>query len=146
MYKMNYILDSMRIFMKAFHNLLLFNRSFIFSEYILIFGIILLLMIDSTFDKKDISWLYFISSVSLVTNLTGLLFCCREECMINLSRNFQMNNFNEIFQFLILLYMFNSMYSPISRVHKMYKNSYIRIYVIRINNSYRGMFLSSLTI
>lgn len=146
MYRMNYILDSMRIFMKAFHDLLLFNRSFIFSEYILIFGLVLLLMIDSTFDKKDISWLYFISSISLVMSLTVLLFCWRKECMISLSRNFQMNNFNEIFQFLILLYMFNSMYSPICRVHKMYKNSYIRIYVIRINNYYRGMFLSILTI
>ncbi|KAH9695852.1 hypothetical protein KPL71_022943 [Citrus sinensis] len=82
---MNYILDSMRIFMKAFHDLFLFNRSFIFSEYILIFGLIPFLMIDSTFDKKYISC------------LTALLFCWREEYMISLSRNFQMNNFNEIF-------------------------------------------------
>ena len=43
----NFILDSTRIFMKAFH-LLLFNGSFIFPECILIFGLILLLMIDST--------------------------------------------------------------------------------------------------
>lgn len=146
MYIMNYIFDSMRIFMKAFHDLLLFNRSFIFSDYVLIFGLILLLMIDSTFNKKYISWLYFISSISLVMSLTTLLFCWREECIISLSRNFQMNNFNKIFQFLILLYMFNSMDSPICRVHKMYKNDYIRIYVIRINTYYRGMFLSSLTI
>lgn len=94
---MNYILDSMRIFMKAFHDLFLFNRSFIFSEYILIFGLIPFLMIDSTFDKKYISWLYFISWISLVMSLTALLFCWREEYMISLSRNFQMNNFNEIF-------------------------------------------------
>ncbi|KAK2989018.1 hypothetical protein RJ640_014208 [Escallonia rubra] len=57
----NFILDSTRIFMKAFH-LLLFDGSLIFPECILIFGLILLLMIDSTSDQKDIYWLYFISS------------------------------------------------------------------------------------
>ncbi|KAJ0714541.1 hypothetical protein HanPI659440_Chr13g0490641 [Helianthus annuus] len=59
----NFILDSTRIFMKAFH-LLLFDGSLIFPECILIFGLILLLMIDSTSDQKDIPWLYFISSTS----------------------------------------------------------------------------------
>ncbi|CAN6483005.1 unnamed protein product [Victoria cruziana] len=98
----NFILDSMRIFMKAFH-LLLFNGSFIFPEYILIFGLILLLMIDLTSDKKYTPWLYFISSTSLVMNITALLFRWREEPMICFLGNFQTNNFNEIFQFLILL-------------------------------------------
>nr|YP_010467708.1 NADH dehydrogenase subunit B [Myrtus communis]YP_010467724.1 NADH dehydrogenase subunit B [Myrtus communis]UVF29714.1 NADH dehydrogenase subunit B [Myrtus communis]UVF29730.1 NADH dehydrogenase subunit B [Myrtus communis] len=98
----NLILDSTRIFMKAFH-LLLFDGSFIFPECILIFGLILLLMIDSTSDQKDIPWLYFISSTSLVMSITALLFRWREEPMILFSGNFQMNNFNEIFQFLILL-------------------------------------------
>nr|YP_009668861.1 NADH dehydrogenase subunit B [Callisthene erythroclada]YP_009668876.1 NADH dehydrogenase subunit B [Callisthene erythroclada]QCW93860.1 NADH dehydrogenase subunit B [Callisthene erythroclada]QCW93875.1 NADH dehydrogenase subunit B [Callisthene erythroclada] len=98
----NLILDSTRIFMKAFH-LLLFNGSFIFPECILIFGLILLLMIDSTSDQKDIPWLYFISSTSLVMSITALLFRWREEPMIIFSGNFQTNNFNEIFQFLILL-------------------------------------------
>ncbi|RZC59216.1 hypothetical protein C5167_006519 [Papaver somniferum] len=98
----NFILDSTRIFMKAFH-LLLFNGNFIFPECILIFGLILLLMIDSTSDQKDISWLYFISSTSLVMSITALLFRWREEPMISFSGNFQTNNFNEIFQFLILL-------------------------------------------
>ncbi|KAF4399814.1 hypothetical protein G4B88_021028 [Cannabis sativa] len=51
-------------FLKAFH-FLLFNGSFILPECILIFGLILLLMINSTSDKKDIPWLYFISSTSL---------------------------------------------------------------------------------
>ncbi|CAN4087041.1 unnamed protein product [Withania somnifera] len=88
----NFILDSTRIFMKAFH-LLLFDGSLIFPECILIFGLILLLMIDSTSDQKDIPWLYFISSTSLVMSITALFF----------SGNFQTNNFNEIFQFLILL-------------------------------------------
>nr|YP_010385663.1 NADH dehydrogenase subunit B [Krameria erecta]YP_010385678.1 NADH dehydrogenase subunit B [Krameria erecta]UPN63354.1 NADH dehydrogenase subunit B [Krameria erecta]UPN63355.1 NADH dehydrogenase subunit B [Krameria erecta] len=98
----NFILDSTRIVMKAFH-LLLFDGSLIFPECILIFGLILLLMIDSTSDKKDIPWLYFISSASLVMSITALLFRWREEPMISFSGNFQTNNFNEIFQFLILL-------------------------------------------
>nr|YP_010039176.1 NADH dehydrogenase subunit 2 [Grewia chungii]YP_010039191.1 NADH dehydrogenase subunit 2 [Grewia chungii]QOY45338.1 NADH dehydrogenase subunit 2 [Grewia chungii]QOY45353.1 NADH dehydrogenase subunit 2 [Grewia chungii] len=98
----NFILDFTRIFMKAFH-LLLFDGSFIFPECILIFGLILLLMIDSTSDQKDIPWLYFISSTSLVMSITALLFRWREEPMISFSGNFQTNNFNEIFQFLILL-------------------------------------------
>ncbi|CAN6446822.1 unnamed protein product [Victoria cruziana] len=84
----NFILDSTRIFMKAFH-LLLFNGSFIFPECILIFGLILLLMIVLTSDKKDTPWLYFISST--------------KEPMISFLGNFQTNNLNEIFQFLILL-------------------------------------------
>nr|YP_009538935.1 NADH dehydrogenase subunit 2 [Caragana rosea var. rosea]YP_010831444.1 NADH dehydrogenase subunit 2 [Caragana rosea]ATQ37556.1 NADH dehydrogenase subunit 2 [Caragana rosea var. rosea]WFG49740.1 NADH dehydrogenase subunit 2 [Caragana rosea]WFG49893.1 NADH dehydrogenase subunit 2 [Caragana rosea] len=88
--------------MKAFH-LLLFDGSFLFPECILIFGLILLLMIDSTSDQKDISWFYFISSTSLVMSITALLFRWREEPMISFSGNFQTNNFNEIFQFLILL-------------------------------------------
>nr|YP_010017301.1 NADH-plastoquinone oxidoreductase subunit 2 [Lagerstroemia balansae]YP_010017317.1 NADH-plastoquinone oxidoreductase subunit 2 [Lagerstroemia balansae]YP_010320811.1 NADH-plastoquinone oxidoreductase subunit 2 [Lagerstroemia loudonii]YP_010320827.1 NADH-plastoquinone oxidoreductase subunit 2 [Lagerstroemia loudonii]QOJ46198.1 NADH-plastoquinone oxidoreductase subunit 2 [Lagerstroemia balansae]QOJ46199.1 NADH-plastoquinone oxidoreductase subunit 2 [Lagerstroemia balansae]UJP70567.1 NADH-pla len=88
--------------MKALH-LLLFDGSFIFPECILIFGLILLLMIDLTSDQKDIPWLYFISSTSLVMSITALLFRWREEPMIIFSGNFQTNNFNEIFQFLILL-------------------------------------------
>nr|YP_010614990.1 NADH-plastoquinone oxidoreductase subunit 2 [Barleria repens]YP_010615006.1 NADH-plastoquinone oxidoreductase subunit 2 [Barleria repens]WAS33152.1 NADH-plastoquinone oxidoreductase subunit 2 [Barleria repens]WAS33168.1 NADH-plastoquinone oxidoreductase subunit 2 [Barleria repens] len=98
----NFILDSTKIFMKAFH-LLLFDGSLIFPECILIFGLILLLMIDSISDQKDIPWLYFISSTSLVMSITALLFRWREEPMISFSGNFQTNNFNEIFQFLILL-------------------------------------------
>nr|YP_009435800.1 NADH dehydrogenase subunit 2 [Monopsis alba]YP_009435821.1 NADH dehydrogenase subunit 2 [Monopsis alba]ATG26065.1 NADH dehydrogenase subunit 2 [Monopsis stellarioides subsp. schimperiana]ATG25801.1 NADH dehydrogenase subunit 2 [Monopsis alba]ATG25824.1 NADH dehydrogenase subunit 2 [Monopsis alba]ATG26088.1 NADH dehydrogenase subunit 2 [Monopsis stellarioides subsp. schimperiana] len=98
----NFILDSTRIFMKAFH-LLLFDGSLILPECFLIFGLILLLMIDSTSDQKDIPWLYFISSTSLVMSITALVFRWREEPMISFSGNFQTNNFNEIFQFLILL-------------------------------------------
>uniref|UniRef100_UPI0031F38628 NADH-plastoquinone oxidoreductase subunit 2 n=1 Tax=Platylobium infecundum TaxID=3041824 RepID=UPI0031F38628 len=69
----------------------------------LIFGLIILLMIDSTSDQKDLSWFYFISSTSLVMSITALLFRWREEPMISFSGNFQTNSFNEIFQFLILL-------------------------------------------
>nr|AKZ30243.1 NADH dehydrogenase subunit 2 [Goodenia ovata] len=98
----NFILDFTRIFMKAFH-LFLFDGSLIFPECILIFGLILLLMIDLTSDQKDRPWLYFISSTSLVMSITALLFRWIEEPMISSSGNFQTNNFNEIFQFLILL-------------------------------------------
>nr|YP_010475159.1 NADH dehydrogenase subunit 2 [Corydalis jingyuanensis]YP_010475184.1 NADH dehydrogenase subunit 2 [Corydalis jingyuanensis]UVH69446.1 NADH dehydrogenase subunit 2 [Corydalis jingyuanensis]UVH69471.1 NADH dehydrogenase subunit 2 [Corydalis jingyuanensis] len=98
----NFILDSTRIFMKAFQ-LLLFHGSFLVPECILIFGLILLLMIDSTSDQKDRPWFYFISSTSLVMSITALLFRWREEPMIRFSGNFQTNNFNEIFKFLILL-------------------------------------------
>nr|UZA62119.1 NADH-plastoquinone oxidoreductase subunit 2 [Carex littledalei]UZA62136.1 NADH-plastoquinone oxidoreductase subunit 2 [Carex littledalei] len=88
--------------MKAFH-LLLFHGSFIFPECILFFGLILLLMIDSTSDHKDRPWFYSISTTSLVISITALLFRWREEPRISFSGNFQTNNFNEIFQFLILL-------------------------------------------
>ncbi|KQJ95289.1 hypothetical protein BRADI_3g16293v3, partial [Brachypodium distachyon] len=67
----NFILDSTRIFMKALH-LLLFHGSFIFPECILIFGLILLLMIDSTSDQKDRPWFYFISSTSLYIECTEM--------------------------------------------------------------------------
>ena len=60
-------------------------------------------MIDSTSNKKYIPWLYFISSTSLVMSIMTLLVRWREEPMISFSWNFQTNNFNEIFQFLILL-------------------------------------------
>nr|YP_010986824.1 NADH dehydrogenase subunit B [Pinguicula vulgaris]WOL38215.1 NADH dehydrogenase subunit B [Pinguicula vulgaris] len=76
---------------------------FDFPECILILGLILLLMIDLTSDQKDIPWFYFISSTSLVMSITALLFRWREEPMISFSGNFQTNNFNEIFQFLIWL-------------------------------------------
>ncbi|KAI5021994.1 hypothetical protein ZWY2020_058724 [Hordeum vulgare] len=54
-------------------------------------------------DQKDRPWFYFISSTSLVISITALLFQWREEPIISFSGNFQTNNFNEIFQFLILL-------------------------------------------
>nr|AAS65714.1 NADH dehydrogenase subunit B [Ecdeiocolea monostachya] len=88
--------------MKVFH-LLLFHGSFIFPECILIFGLILLLMIDLTSNQKDRPWFYCISSTSLVISIMALLFRWREEPIISFSGNFQTNNFNEIFQFLILL-------------------------------------------
>ncbi|OEL38663.1 hypothetical protein BAE44_0000318 [Dichanthelium oligosanthes] len=63
----------MRIFMKAFH-LLLFHESFIFPRMYPNFGLILLLMVDLTSDKKDKPWFYFISSTSLAIRITALLF------------------------------------------------------------------------
>ncbi|VAI59977.1 unnamed protein product [Triticum turgidum subsp. durum] len=60
-------------------------------------------MIDSTFDQKDRPWFYCISSTSLVISITALLFRWREQPVISFSENFQTNNFNEIFKFLISL-------------------------------------------
>ncbi|KAJ8441766.1 hypothetical protein Cgig2_009012 [Carnegiea gigantea] len=74
-----------------------------FSRIILIFGLILLLMIYSTSDKKDIPYLCFNSSISLVKSITTLLFRWREEPIIRFSGNFKTNNFIKVFQFLILL-------------------------------------------
>lgn len=88
--------------MKVVH-LLIFDGRFLFPELILILGLILLLMIDSTLDQKEISWFYFISSTSFVMSITALLFRWREEPMISFSGKFQTNNFNKIFQFLILV-------------------------------------------
>eukprot|EP01018_Ginkgo_biloba_P012456 Gb_11367 [translate_table: standard] len=88
--------------MKEFH-LLLSRGSSIFPECILICGLILLLMIDFTSDQKDTPWSYFISLTSLVMSITVLLFRWREEPMISFLGNFQTNNYNEIFRFLILL-------------------------------------------
>ncbi|PHT76210.1 hypothetical protein T459_19732 [Capsicum annuum] len=95
----NFILDCTRIFMKAFH-LLLFHGSFIFPECLLIFGLILLLMIDLTSDQRDIPWLYFISSTSLVMSITALLFRWREEHMISFLGNFKRTILTKSFNFL----------------------------------------------
>ncbi|KAJ6880861.1 hypothetical protein NC652_034022 [Populus alba x Populus x berolinensis] len=135
----NFILNSMRIFMKAFH-LLLFDGSFIFPECILIFDIILLLMIDSTSDKKDMPWLYFISSTSLVMSITTLLFRWREELMISFSGNFQTNNFNEIFQFLILLCL--TLYIPLSIEYiECTEMAIIEFFLFVLTATLGGMFL-----
>ena len=66
-------------------HLLLFDASFIFPECILNFGLILLPMINSTFDQNNIPWLYFISSTSLVISIMAQLFRWREEQMISSS-------------------------------------------------------------
>ncbi|KAF8735851.1 hypothetical protein HU200_014425 [Digitaria exilis] len=83
----NFILDSTRIFMKAFH-LLLFHGSFIFPECILIFGLILLLMIDLTSDQKDRPWFYFISSTKfllfILTATLGGMFLCGANDLITI--------------------------------------------------------------
>jgi len=82
----NFILDSTIILMKAFH-LLLFDGSLIFP--VLIFGLILLLMIDSTSDQKDRPWFYFISSTFLVMSITAVPMGRRT---LRFSGNFQTKN------------------------------------------------------
>ena len=68
----NFILDSTRIFMKAFH-FPFFDGSFIFQECILIFCLILLLMIDSTSDNKRYTLVIFYHLfTSLVMSITTI--------------------------------------------------------------------------
>nr|YP_008965087.1 NADH dehydrogenase subunit B [Agathis dammara]BAO19771.1 NADH dehydrogenase subunit B [Agathis dammara]BCK52044.1 NADH-plastoquinone oxidoreductase subunit 2 [Agathis dammara] len=88
--------------MKELH-LLLFNGISIFPEFILIFGLFLLLMTDLISDQKDTAWFYFITLTSLVLSIAILLFRWGEEPMISFLGNFQTNNFNKIFKILILL-------------------------------------------
>ena len=66
--------------------------------------------------------LYFISLTSLVRSITVILFRLRKEPMIRFSENFQTNNLNKKFQFLILLY--STVYFFIRRVCWMYINGY----------------------
>uniref|UniRef100_A0A251S3F2 Putative NAD(P)H-quinone oxidoreductase subunit 2 A protein n=1 Tax=Helianthus annuus TaxID=4232 RepID=A0A251S3F2_HELAN len=105
--------------MKAFH-LLLFDGSLIFPECILIFGLILLLMIDSTSDQKDIPWLYFISSTSLVMSITALLFRWREEPMIAFreisKRTISTKSFNFLFYYVQL-------YSSLIHINSYYRRN-----------------------
>ncbi|CAH2052149.1 unnamed protein product [Thlaspi arvense] len=68
---------------------------------------------------------------NFVMSITALLFRWREEPMISFSENFQTNNFNEIFQFLILLC--STLCIPLS-----VENGYNRVSVIR---TLGGMFL-----
>nr|QYB22133.1 NADH-plastoquinone oxidoreductase subunit 2 [Phyllocladus trichomanoides]BBF91148.1 NADH-plastoquinone oxidoreductase subunit 2 [Phyllocladus aspleniifolius] len=88
--------------MNEFHLLLFYGNS-IFPECILILGLFLLLIIDLIFDKKKKAWFYLIPLASLMLSIAILLFQWREEPIISFLGNFQTNNFNEIFQFLILL-------------------------------------------
>nr|YP_009578707.1 NADH-plastoquinone oxidoreductase subunit 2 [Taxus calcicola]QBK33635.1 NADH-plastoquinone oxidoreductase subunit 2 [Taxus calcicola]QBK34455.1 NADH-plastoquinone oxidoreductase subunit 2 [Taxus calcicola]QBK36751.1 NADH-plastoquinone oxidoreductase subunit 2 [Taxus calcicola] len=88
--------------MKEF-NLLLFHGSSIFPECILILALFILIVIDLIADQKDTAWLYLISLTSLMISIAVLLFQWREEPIISFFGNFQTNNFNKIFRFLILL-------------------------------------------
>nr|YP_009579035.1 NADH-plastoquinone oxidoreductase subunit 2 [Taxus floridana]QBK35031.1 NADH-plastoquinone oxidoreductase subunit 2 [Taxus floridana]QBK35521.1 NADH-plastoquinone oxidoreductase subunit 2 [Taxus floridana]QBK36015.1 NADH-plastoquinone oxidoreductase subunit 2 [Taxus floridana] len=88
--------------MKEF-NLLLFHGSSIFPECILILALFILILIDLIADQKDTAWFYLISLTSLMLSIAVLLFQWREEPIISFFGNFQTNNFNKIFRFLILL-------------------------------------------
>ncbi|CAA7407809.1 unnamed protein product [Spirodela intermedia] len=76
--------------MRAGNTSIIYIISILSPECILIFGLILLLMIDSASDKKDRPWFYFISSISLVMSITALLFRWRGEPMISFSGNFSL--------------------------------------------------------
>nr|QYB22462.1 NADH-plastoquinone oxidoreductase subunit 2 [Saxegothaea conspicua]BBF91312.1 NADH-plastoquinone oxidoreductase subunit 2 [Saxegothaea conspicua] len=88
--------------MNEFHLLLFYGNS-IFPECILISGLFFLLIIDLISDQKNKAWFYLIPLTSLVLSIGILLFRWRDEPIISFLGNFQTNNFNEVFQFLILL-------------------------------------------
>nr|BBF90984.1 NADH-plastoquinone oxidoreductase subunit 2 [Lepidothamnus intermedius] len=88
--------------MNEFHLLLFYGNS-IFPECILILGLFILLIIDLISDQKNKAWFYSIPLTSLILSIAILLSRWREEPIISFLGNFQTNNFNEIFQFLILL-------------------------------------------
>ncbi|KAL5830755.1 hypothetical protein ACOSQ4_016109 [Xanthoceras sorbifolium] len=83
-------------------------------------------MIDSTFNERDIPWL--------------------EELVISFSENFQTNNFNKIFQFLVLLG--STLCIRLSVVYiECTKMTIIEFLFIRINSySRRNIFYAVLTI
>nr|QYB21641.1 NADH-plastoquinone oxidoreductase subunit 2 [Halocarpus bidwillii] len=88
--------------MNEFH-LLRFYANSIFPECILILGLFIVLIIDLISDQKKKAWFYLIPLTSLLLSIAILLSRWREEPIISFLGNFQMNNFNETFQFLILL-------------------------------------------
>ncbi|XBI58382.1 hypothetical protein VPH35_039616 [Triticum aestivum] len=98
----NFILYSTVIFYESI-SFASIQWKFHFPRMYPIFGLILLLTIDLTSDQKDRPWFCFISSTSLVISIMALLLRHREDPIISFSGNFQTKNFNEIFQFLILL-------------------------------------------
>nr|YP_209555.1 NADH dehydrogenase subunit 2 [Huperzia lucidula]Q5SCY2.1 RecName: Full=NAD(P)H-quinone oxidoreductase subunit 2, chloroplastic; AltName: Full=NAD(P)H dehydrogenase, subunit 2; AltName: Full=NADH-plastoquinone oxidoreductase subunit 2 [Huperzia lucidula]AAT80751.1 NADH-plastoquinone oxidoreductase subunit 2 [Huperzia lucidula]AZU95497.1 NADH dehydrogenase subunit B [Huperzia lucidula] len=75
----------------------------ILPECILILSLVILLIVDSIYGKKDTPWLYIIPFSGLVTSITVLFFQWEEEPIITFMGSFQINTFNKIFQFLILL-------------------------------------------
>nr|YP_009863008.1 NADH dehydrogenase ND2 subunit [Anthoceros punctatus]YP_009863027.1 NADH dehydrogenase ND2 subunit [Anthoceros punctatus]QKD76463.1 NADH dehydrogenase ND2 subunit [Anthoceros punctatus]QKD76482.1 NADH dehydrogenase ND2 subunit [Anthoceros punctatus] len=73
------------------------DGSSILPECILISSLIIILLIDLTFEKKTY-WLYFISLTSLIISITVLLFQLKEEPIFSFSGSFQTDGFNGIFR------------------------------------------------
>nr|BBF90736.1 NADH-plastoquinone oxidoreductase subunit 2 [Afrocarpus gracilior] len=88
--------------MNEFHLLFFYGNS-ILPECILVSGLFILLIIDLFSEQKKKAWFYLIPLASLVLSIAILLSRWREEPIISFFGNFQTNNFNEIFKFLILL-------------------------------------------
>nr|YP_009667873.1 NdhB [Radula japonica]QCW58649.1 NdhB [Radula japonica] len=75
----------------------------IFPECIIIFGLLIIFIIDLIFDKKNTTLLYSISITNLLITLIILLFQWDMEPISSFSGSFQTNNFTRIFQILIVL-------------------------------------------
>lgn len=75
----------------------------ILPECIPIFGLLIIFLTDLISTKKNITIFYFISVISLFLSLITLIFQRETESMSSFSGSFQIDNFNRIFQILIVL-------------------------------------------
>ncbi|KAG6540646.1 hypothetical protein Mapa_017978 [Marchantia paleacea] len=92
-----------KIFMKLELDMFFLYGSTILPECILIFSLLLILIIDLTFPKKNTTWLYFISLTSLLISIIILLFQYKTNPIISFLGSFQTDSFNRIFQSFIAL-------------------------------------------
>nr|QWW93083.1 NADH-plastoquinone oxidoreductase subunit 2 [Fossombronia mylioides] len=77
--------------------------STILPECILIFSLLMILIIDLIFSKKETTWLYFISLTSLLISIIILLFQYKTEPIISFLGSFETDSFNRIFRSFIAL-------------------------------------------
>nr|YP_009659388.1 NADH dehydrogenase subunit 2 [Riccia fluitans]QCR64574.1 NADH dehydrogenase subunit 2 [Riccia fluitans]QYB18390.1 NADH dehydrogenase subunit 2 [Riccia fluitans]WKW95003.1 NADH dehydrogenase subunit 2 [Riccia fluitans] len=72
--------------------------STILPECILIFSLLIILVIDLTITKINITWLYLISLTSLLISIIILLFQYKTEPVISFLGSFETDSFNRIFR------------------------------------------------
>lgn len=77
--------------------------STILPECILILSLFIILIIDLTITKKDITWLYLISLTSLLISIIILLFQYKTEPVISFLGSLETDSFNRIFRSFIEL-------------------------------------------
>lgn len=75
----------------------------ILPECILIFGLLIILLIDLIFNKKTIILLSSISLTSLLISILLLIFQWKTESIVSFSGSFQADSFNRLFQILVAL-------------------------------------------
>src|SRR5436305_14622644 len=75
----------------------------ILPECIPIFGLLIIFLTDLISTKKNTTIFYSISVISLFLSLITLIFQRETESISSFSGSFQIDNFNRIFQILIVL-------------------------------------------